>query len=719
MPINVDVGQTDQPPKGFSDALLALNGMQVAQKSGDTSAYNTHFKELELKMRENKIAMQRQYNQTIEKLQDQIKEANSKIGDKEVLANAQRDIQMAIQEKDWVKAMALASLHKDIDAGSLLKSLAMSPDFDQNMAAAIFDIDPTIQKSEHLRQLMKQKIAAGKRQASQTDKLKGNREGTPGGTMYRDRDLLPNNTRVLPEYEGGDSDISPFLPSETNRFEPSWGQIEDPESDDFNAEEYDMLIRTITGDKLEAHDAIIKTVDEMLSRGEIDDETGYLLKIKALSGTGSGIELNTKDTLIRYIDKKVADGQMTQEEGEKRKSAIMREIESAEAVDKTKVAAPIGTISGDVGKYIQQAYNVGITDETTPGAVNIPTWQYWEMYNLDMQEPPDKDGNRPFNRIKQLIRDDSFAGKPPKLKEIMYAQHTLYEKTFDLESKIRELNPEDFSKISRYRIELTRWLRSVVPEDYDPDSDMPDIDFGAIDDPKVFEYLTDVTMAIQNYRQLKSGAAFTESEAREYEAIFPNLYQSFEHAMASLRGMRGYTLGELQTHYSTVYGDEMGEWVYPEKESQFGDISNIYSREGGRDLSKSQAAVDKYAEIISGDSELMGKSVGTLVYELMKRYPGTPYRKAYKIIKSIKEGKKYNTNTNELEGAAPTENADDGAMLNGGRPNPQQADQIKQNIVDHYGYSEIPYNDFVEIVNAIKTRFRNMTDSEIERLVMV
>ena len=80
--INATVTAADQPPKGFSDALLALNGMQTAQQSGDAAKYNTHFKELELKMRENKIAMQRQYYQVIDKLQDQVKEANAKLGDR-------------------------------------------------------------------------------------------------------------------------------------------------------------------------------------------------------------------------------------------------------------------------------------------------------------------------------------------------------------------------------------------------------------------------------------------------------------------------------------------------------------------------------------------------------------------------------------------------------------------------------------------------------------
>ena len=51
---------------------------------------------------------------------------------------------------------------------------------------------------------------------------------------------------------------------------------------------------------------------------------------------------------------------------------------------------------------------------------------------------------------------------------------------------------------------------------------------GRTTDPKLARIANDVTLAIQAYRQAISGAAFTESESKQYESVFPSIGKGSE-----------------------------------------------------------------------------------------------------------------------------------------------------------------------------------------------
>jgi len=54
-------------------------------------------------------------------------------------------------------------------------------------------------------------------------------------------------------------------------------------------------------------------------------------------------------------------------------------------------------------------------------------------------------------------------------------------------------------------------------------------------DPKLREMAQEIMKAVQSYRHMVSGAAFTEAEAKEYRAMFPNTRSTKELNSAKLR----------------------------------------------------------------------------------------------------------------------------------------------------------------------------------------
>ena len=77
---------------------------------------------------------------------------------------------------------------------------------------------------------------------------------------------------------------------------------------------------------------------------------------------------------------------------------------------------------------------------------------------------------------------------------------------------------------------------------------------GTTTDPLISEFKTELLVTIMNFRRAMSGAAFTESESREYQRIFPGIASSWELNLARLEGLDNVVKSELKTTYLSTLG---------------------------------------------------------------------------------------------------------------------------------------------------------------------
>lgn len=75
--------------------------------------------------------------------------------------------------------------------------------------------------------------------------------------------------------------------------------------------------------------------------------------------------------------------------------------------------------------------------------------------------------------------------------------------------------------------------------------------FWKTSDPKLLEISNKIARAIQAYRHDISGAAFTESEAKEYKKVFPGIEQDEEVFRTNLKSWLDYADNEINYYYDT------------------------------------------------------------------------------------------------------------------------------------------------------------------------
>ena len=72
------IARAKQPPPGAANALLAVQQMRSAHKSGSPDLHRVAYEQLKLDMKKNALDAQKQYNKEVERLNEQLKEAKSK-----------------------------------------------------------------------------------------------------------------------------------------------------------------------------------------------------------------------------------------------------------------------------------------------------------------------------------------------------------------------------------------------------------------------------------------------------------------------------------------------------------------------------------------------------------------------------------------------------------------------------------------------------------------
>lgn len=88
--------------------------------------------------------------------------------------------------------------------------------------------------------------------------------------------------------------------------------------------------------------------------------------------------------------------------------------------------------------------------------------------------------------------------------------------------------------------------------------------FGQIGDPKLANLASKIRNSIVNYRQSISGAAFTESESKEYDKLFPAIDKVGELNFELIKSLQDTNNSLLSAQYSSVIGDRAFNLLYSE-----------------------------------------------------------------------------------------------------------------------------------------------------------
>ena len=94
--------------------------------------------------------------------------------------------------------------------------------------------------------------------------------------------------------------------------------------------------------------------------------------------------------------------------------------------------------------------------------------------------------------------------------------------------------------------------------------------------PELKKLATQINTAIQNYRKAISWAAFTESEAREYAAIFPSAKNDKELNTALIDGTLATMLQNLNSSYAQILGTETYTDLLKTYQDNTGNIYDYY-----------------------------------------------------------------------------------------------------------------------------------------------
>jgi len=85
---------------------------------------------------------------------------------------------------------------------------------------------------------------------------------------------------------------------------------------------------------------------------------------------------------------------------------------------------------------------------------------------------------------------------------------------------------------------------------------------GRVNDPELAKIANKIRIAIQKYRRSISGAAFTESEAAEYEAVFPNTKKVKELNSAKISSLSEVINGEVEFYMKQSFGSDAYDEIF-------------------------------------------------------------------------------------------------------------------------------------------------------------
>ena len=616
--VSATVAAADNPPKGFSDMLLQFNTLKKGVQDGDKTAAALAQKELELKFREDAIQRERRYDQELEKLREKMKEANTSLTKNQNEEQMRTRIEQALKSGDHDTAALLLQLYS-------AEGSNVSEDFVKYLAAKGLmkdKINTTGNKS------VGKKTASPKKQTP-TDKLKSTRE-VPRVSSLNYGNLgtedFPSGP-TSPMREASDN-LSAAIGEEVNLEDPAV-QDQAIQSPDFTQ---DMLLTILSGGKYEFPTQVgVVSAIERYGEYFTPEEKKFLL-FKALS---DDTDTAVYATLLGSLEKDLEAGNIDIDEYEVQKRELLRlqaatKSSSTDKEDKFAIPVDFSNAPGQVGKYLQKAHNIGSVDSTKDARV-IKAISLWDAYKADLQEEiPAGKKEHNFGQTRHIMQQLAMGTMTGEARTKRMAVQQLYFSTFKLEQSLRTVNPSDLSFLTAQKLQQVTTIDELSALLNDPEIRVNE---------KLVSFFTEMKSAIQKYRQAMSGAAFTESEAKEYASMFPRLSTSMATNMAIIDGMRKSAFDNMLAFYEITYGSELSNWIYRPKETQYTDFEMPDSEARGVGRANrprpSQAQIDKLTENIRNAPENMSDI--QLQSDIRAKYYLT-YAEAYEIVNAARSG---------------------------------------------------------------------------------
>ena len=695
--VNATVSAADNPPKGFSDMLLQFNMLKKGTQDGDKNTAALAQKELELKFREDAIQRERTYEKELEKLREKMKEANQNLNKDKNQAQMRKRIEDAIKSGDREKAALLLQLYDGGDSNvsqEYIKVLIAQSQLPQ-------DAEETTNGF--------QKKSTSARKKSATDKLKETRKSPAVSSLNYDNigtEDFPSGP-TSPMREASDN-LSHAMGEDIDLDNPAT-QATAIQSPDFTS---DMLMTILSGGKWElpTQIAVVSAIERY---GDyFSDEEKKFLIFKALS---DDTDTAVYATLLGSLEKDLEAGNVDPDEYEVQKRELLRlqaatKSSSSDTEDKYAISVDWSNAPGKVGEYLQQSHNIASTN-STKDARAIKAISLWDAYKADMQKSiPDDKKDRAFGQTRMVMKHmalGNLAGEEVKKRN---GVEQLYIATFQLEEALRKLNPSDLGFVASKRVGAMSTLDELSALINDPEVQVSET---------LIQFFTEMKSAIQRYRQAMSGAAFTESEAKEYASMFPQISASMGSNMAILNGMRKASFDSMVNFYDGVYGSEISNWLYLPKETPYTDFVLPDTEPRGLDGKPrprpSQAQIDKLSENIRNAPS--SKSDVQLQSDIRSKYYLT-YAEAYEVVKAARSGNIYQLTDPKIriKGAentnVPIDNNDGASNTTGMmKPTPTEIELMQAQAQQHF--PEGPPDDQIEpTILALQERWPGLSEEE-------
>ena len=482
-------------------AIAALNQIEQAQKSGSQLDVELGFKALELQFKKASFDQDVKHNNEMSRLRDDIMDKKTKL-EKAVKDNVlRRKVEDAMAKGDFV----LANRYQAMLSGDQLPDKIQAADY---YRAGGFGSQKERTDTRELlggtRTHLDETMAAGEQGFISPEEAKtGVRRDLTGATdNEKDIELI----RAL---------------------------VNDPNFD-FNKQDAQEVIQHIfgasSGRAPSATQERLNEIDRQVSNGVLTPEQGNQMKQRIVAGSPDA-QSATQEKLAE-IDRQLANGQITPAEAARLKQRIVAGNPPSGKDEPASVAI------ANLPPQAQSAFNnVSVGDTSQTEGANKARLR--TAYDADVA-----DGDTNFSQTKNILRGLALERTNESERKWVVGRD---EMVLGL-NRISELLDGYVSNGGDTGLLEGTWEQVLQ-------------NLGKTSNPAAAQVITELRAVIQAYRQSISGAAFTESEAKEYERLFPGLSADMTVNKARINGLSNQTKLKQKAFYERYLGKESAAWV--------------------------------------------------------------------------------------------------------------------------------------------------------------
>ena len=603
------IARAKQPPPGAANALLAVQQMRSAHKSGDSGLHRVAYEQLKLDMKKQALDAQQRYNKQMDALSDKLKEAQSKNEqfdwNKETLDKATQ----ALEKGDIYLYLAYAATNKEVAKDLALAAAAMRGKNGVNLAA-IYGVSESVQNAMWMQNYLRQKKAGAAQQGAATPAATlptGPRQGSamqgigapsaqgqsamdrlqtpegaptaaptaptapaapaaaPGGFSVNDEEELKIIQNILTGGKfpyGGDPTTAKGVLEKIQtieELEKRRANGEFPNMSDKEWEQYKLNYmlglepKTPTSTKLSAMEVALREWDKLyeeypnsMSNSEYLEGREHIIK-----GSESGKSTAKPSALedrLRLLKSNFQKGLITEAEY---KQGVRNALETSASAGKSVGPDGVEHDLSDTLPQVQSGY-LQVTAGMVPKASNQASKKIRDAWDLDTSR-----GDENYTTTKGVMREIVYNAATAETKKSQDGRKALIGAMDALQEALEEV----YDELGEIPVILRGPLQQLLQKMGINEEDGTDLGMDSMD-PRVVNYFgTRLRAALIAYRKATSGSAFTESEARDYDNLFPGLDKGRSTNDAKFDAIRDFAAMRYRLFYANRLGEDAGVWV--------------------------------------------------------------------------------------------------------------------------------------------------------------